>query len=541
MERFEEKERLRKDNIENQRQEISEELSFKPAISKLGQSMRGREDVNEINRAWERERDEKLNRLREMKEEKEMVEEVFKPKLNPRTLKIINKKKAKDNNLSLEESFERKEFLRQQRVAEMTEDYFGQIAPMTPKITAQAAKIMRDGSVTDRLYQLSFKMNEKKQEISMQQLEEEKRLYDFNPKINLTDIERDDTVYEDLFHKEEHFRMKRYERLEKLLERENMLHYPKINPVSEEIASRLPVSSKERLLIRPEKKDSPNKLNLSFKPQINEKSKLIEEEKPRNEDRITQLLNFEKKKKQAIEEKRKEKSEKEMEECTFRPSISAIPSKNLNKSFNDRVVSWDNKRKARMEKERREKSVQEMRECTFKPVIERMKPDEFSKSMGEESAIEPVGFDDFVQRQVEAREKKKNSVREIKYGENWKNEITVPKEFTFNQKTSQIKALRKPMTPQTSKILESEEIDRLEESFNDIYDQNLSNLDTSDFLPQGLFSTRSTHGFLEFASIPQPTPSGLKLEDIAESNEYDSHFDLTSPSDEWLKRSMLKE
>ena len=63
-----------------------------------------------------------------------MVEEIFKPKLNPRTLKIINKKKNREN-ISLEESFERKEFLRQQRVAEMTEDYFCQISPFTPNIT----------------------------------------------------------------------------------------------------------------------------------------------------------------------------------------------------------------------------------------------------------------------------------------------------------------------------------------------------------------------------------------------------------------------
>ncbi|KAF0984976.1 hypothetical protein FDP41_000015 [Naegleria fowleri] len=562
VERFEEQERLRRDTLDTIRTELNEEPSFRPSISKLGQEMKGREDVSQVNRTWLSERDEKLNKLREMKEEREMEEEIFKPKLNPRTLKIIERKKASlKENLSLEEAFERKEFLRQQRVQEMAEEQFESMVPGTPKITAQAAKMIRDGSVSDRLYQLSFKMSEKKQEISLQHLEEEKKMFDFNPKINWSEFERDEPVYDDLYHQEENSRIKRVERMEKLLEKENLLHHPRINPVSEEIASRLPHSSKERLLSSGNKtpKGSPVKLELTFKPRINEKSKLIEGDKSQSvEERITQLLNYDKKKRQILEEKRKEKDEKEMEECTFKPNVLANPkTQSLQKTFADRLIFWDKKRKAKLEQERKEKTLQELKQCTFKPAIDRIKQEDLSKL---ENDSEPLGYEEFVQRQIEAREKKKNASKVINYGENWKNEITIPKEFTFGQKTAVIKSLRKPLTPQTSRIMEPEDKDKsFEVQYREVYhiddemNRDSDNLDV--FPPQGLFSTKNTLSILEgtagsasssssLNSSANPLLSQLNYLASPHSTEKDLSLsdlkDYPSPTNEWVKRSKQK-
>ncbi|KAG2381568.1 hypothetical protein C9374_005952 [Naegleria lovaniensis] len=562
VERFEEQERLRRDTLDTIRSELNEEPSFKPSISKMGQEMKGREDVSQVNRSWLSERDEKLNKLRELKEEQEMEEEIFKPKLNPRTLKIIERKKASlRENLSLEEAFERKEFLRQQRVQEMAEEQFGTMVPGTPKITAQAAKMIRDGSVSDRLYQLSFKMSEKKQEMSLQHLEDEKKMFDFNPKINWNEFEREEPVYDDLYHQEENSRIKRVERMEKLLEKENLLHHPRINPVSEEIASRLPHSSKERLLSSGSKtpKGSPIKMELTFKPRINEKSKLIESDKSQSvEERITQLLNFDKKKKQSLEEKRKEKDEKEMEQCTFKPNVLANPkTHSLQKTFADRLIFWDKKRKAKLEQERKEKTLQELKQCTFKPTIDRIKQDDLTKL---ENDSEPLGFDDFIQRQIEAREKKKHASRVINYGENWKHETTVPKEFTFGQKTAVIKSLRKPLTPQTSKIMEPEDMDKsFELQYREVYhvvDEARRDSESMEvFPPQGLFSTKSTLSILEGTAGSSSPPSSLnsssnpllsQLNYLASPHSTEKDLSLSdlkdypSPTNEWMKRSKQK-
>ena len=271
--------------------------------------------------------------------------------------------------MPFEEYLGKKEMDRQKALMKKTEDHYNSMVPAQPRITQRAAEIVREGSVSDRLYEESFKLSERKLEIQQQKQMQEQIMYEFQPRINTLDIDRGDShVFDHLLKREEQAKMKKQENMEKLLAKEKQLHHPKINPVSEEIASRLPSSSQERLLQTTKQVRQEHDPNWTFRPEINKKSKQIESEKSGFIDvqsRIDRLYNHEKKKKEKIRQLRSEFEMKELEECTFVPKMKKADIRVA--PFEERTTTWEKKRKAKMARERAVIDRKSMQECTFRP------------------------------------------------------------------------------------------------------------------------------------------------------------------------------
>lgn len=513
----------------------------------------------------EKERLEKLEKKQRMKlPSEELQEETFAPKLNPNTLKIVEKMKQQKRDrggMPVEEYLEKKEKDRQRALLKKTEEHFNNLAPGQPRITQRAAEIIREGSVSDRLYEESFKLNEKKLEIQQQKQLQEQYMYEFQPRINTLDIDRGDSlVFDHLLEREQQLKAKKRENMEKLLEKERQLHHPKINPVSEEIASRLPNSSQERLLqaTKPLKRDySPS---WTFRPKINQKSKQIELEKTGNVDfqsRIDRLYNHEKKKKEKILQLKSEYEQRELEECTFSPRMNQAEVRVA--SFEERTSNWEKKRRAKMAREREVVEKKSMEECTFRPITNAekrlyesaLRAGHSSDSLLNGSLDDPIGFEEFVQRQREARAMKEQSVKGVfTTGEKWRNEITVPKEFNLGMKRStSIKSLRKPLSPSRNVsrgLIEDSDDDSGREGATSIQDadktkeKTISNEDSLDVPPQGLFSSMSSFKILEGLNHLYQSPTKSSNKDSRNQTANTFLIMETTSSEEWAKRNFLK-
>merc|ERR1719181_1231832 len=109
-----------------------------------------------------------------------------------------------------------------------------------------------------------------------------------------------------------------------------MLHYPRINAMSDLIAQQLPETSVERLLKPKTVWQAPSEEesdpNLTFKPHVNPRSVAINNQKlARGEvgaDRNEYLFQKDEENKYRMEQARKRALDKEMEECTFQPNIN---------------------------------------------------------------------------------------------------------------------------------------------------------------------------------------------------------------------------
>jgi hypothetical protein len=464
--------------LENERLEKLEQMqkaketvfTYKPIISKASQEILegyNRGDIVEINKEWAEMREQRLEWLRTHKLEKELYEETFVPKLNPKTLKIIEKLKEKKKRLRdgmpFEEYLKKRENERQKELLKKREKHLSETAPGRPKISLMSAELVREGSVSDRLYEESFKLNEKKLNYQQRQLREQ-ITYSFQPNISSYNIKRDGSpVFEHLLKKEELSRLKKAEEMERLLEKEKELHHPKINPVSEEIASRLPYSTKERLLQTPKHVAREPSPNWTFHPEINKRSAQIEEERRGRRDtlsRIERLYKQDKMKKDKLKQLRTEFEQKELEECTFNPKTIRV--KRDTQPLWQRCKNWEDKRKAKISRERAFVEKKDLEECTFRPWVNTEFRINETSSRHNRSADfsyldgieDPLGFDEFVQRQREARILKEQRKSEVfSTDEKWKNEITIPKEFNLGTKRpGAIKSLKKPLSPSELKI-----------------------------------------------------------------------------------------
>jgi hypothetical protein len=579
-----EKERVEK--LEQMQKAKEDNYTHKPVISKMSQDLAtgDRSDIVQVNRTWVDHREHRLNALRDKKIEEELEEETFAPRLNPNTYKIVNRmrqqKKRDDEGVPFEDYLEKKEVERQIQIQKKTEEHFQNLISKTPKITQRAAEIVREGSVSDRLYEQSFKLNEKRLEYTKQKQMQEQMEYDFTPKV-LTAGGREEPVYDHLLKKEEEKRQKKKENMQKLIEREKELHHPKINPVSEEIASRLPDSTRVRLLKKFNTASTTE--SFPFKPEINSKSRQMAVERSGSGmNRIDRLYNIERKKREKLRQLRTMSEQKELEHCTFQPKTKTADYHA--KPFNERSKQWEHKKKQKIARERAVVESKSMQECTFKPNtnaerrLHEMKSEPMSplpstpggvgNTTGASTIEDPLGFDEFVQRHKEARQKKEQSGKGVFVtGSRWQNRLTVPKEFHLGQKRPHIRALRKPLSPSQQKRMEdmdlqdyySEDDDEEETRILDSTDNSSIHSSSSgeeedsiiDLLnevpPQGLFSSRSSVSILEgmhhiyqtpnsnstgTTGTVSPTRATVKHKNVLSSHSY--------TSEEWLKRAKQK-
>jgi len=334
---------------------------------------------------------------------------------------------------------------------------------------------------------------------------------------------------------------------------------PELNSLSLEIASRLPSTSKERLLNKPNVPRTYEQY--PFKPQLNKKSLVIDSEKNRFEtfeERVNEMYKKTTNVQKKIEEKKKEFMEKEMEGCTFSPDVSRSVNKvNIRgRTISDRAAAWEMRRQQKLMRGKIQMEEKKMQNCTFNPNTARI------KVSSPKNTIEALGVEEFVSRQKIAREKKNEMEKVFKTGDKWKNQITIPKEFSFGSKDGiKIKSLQKPVTQtlankktnyfdssmdqgkEPSMILHDGAL-RYDEDENNLV-TNISTFDKQekqflapDVPPQGLFSSKTTFSILDCSA---GSPSQQSNSENG-SSVLQSLINLSiSPSKEWMKRSKQKE
>jgi hypothetical protein len=554
-------EKERTDRLERLRRMTEPKFDFKPKISRASEDMASsRVTYHEITQNISKE--ERLNAIRKRLSQQDGEEHTFAPKLSNRTVKIVSRmKERRPQGMAIEDYLERKDLERQRQLLEMAESKHNrdEFYSYTPRITEQAAQIVRQGSVTDRLYEESYRINEKKRQFQQSLMQESQ--FQFQPQINRYRYEEQDEsdaheaipIHDSLLLKSQMNKMKQRDRMIELERRERELHNPRINPVSAAIASRLPHTSKDRLIDKP-RSASAHKRTISnipvdsrrsktpkakgekafdFKPVINRKSVQLESRKNQDFDsRVHQWHLNEKRKNEKLIKERRIKEEQEVKECTFEPRKYSKPESHrhslLSKSFDDRNTQWDRRRKAKIFREQTQRYMNEVKGCTFKPVLNVGPPSSVQQQQQQQqqqqnisyydhtpALLEPLGFEEFVTRQHDARQRKAESEKRVQAatGSKWRNQLTVPKEFNLGQKNrAHIRSLAPIISPNTKYRLDERiEWNDYSTSFDE-FDDDERIIEDSDQMdqdlmldvipPQGLFSSRSSIRILNSVTTP---------------------------------------
>jgi len=399
---------------------------------------------------------------------------------------------------------------------------------------------------------------------------------------NVNSVSED--IHEDLFKRNEVLAIKK-----KLVEQDqrdaekNVFFRPKINPVSKAIASNLGSTAQERLL-GSKKSMSPKRstevpVTYSFKPEINEHSRKIEEaaSSPRGAlARINNLYKKEEQKQQEIKALQQVQLDKELQNCTFSPSTRAPYVEYNPQKFNERVMQWDYKRKNRLQKERQEVEKKEMEQCTFKPNTQLDANNPNASLMKQQAAEEPVGFEQFIFRQKHARKIKEQTSKVFATGEKWKNELTVPVEFSIGKHGNRghVSALSKPASPRTEsastvhamllkynllqvdtdydygngngEYYEGNGQEGTDDGYGEeFYEQegnnvHASEIDTANIPPQGLFSSPMTGNMMQgntrsSENVSSGSPNSSTKQPKSPSTN-SKEIVTQMPSPEWMRR-----
>eukprot|EP00996_Jenningsia_fusiforme_P000060 NODE_1026_length_1754_cov_25.787097_g905_i0.p1 GENE.NODE_1026_length_1754_cov_25.787097_g905_i0~~NODE_1026_length_1754_cov_25.787097_g905_i0.p1 ORF type:complete len:510 (-),score=118.56 NODE_1026_length_1754_cov_25.787097_g905_i0:224-1573(-) len=354
--------------------------------------------------------------------------------------------------------------------------------PGTPRITHYAAQMQRPGTVGDRLYELW---------LSKMTLKNEAKGDDgpssgcgmgdddctYTPAITrqASAMPRGASVFEDMLARHEYTRnLQTQQRADALWEEDVEAHRPLINPVSQEIAARLPETSTERLLRTPLREGRLNSGNMADDARTtryarDSVSSSLGAATPSLE-RVESMYMKEERKKEKLERMRQRKEAGVMAECTFRPntlrSRSLSPSsRHASTPLHERSMNWARRRDIKLEEERLRREALEVASCTFNPdtrcagnfslnslnvAMESLDVPDLSHHQLSSDAADPNpwGFGEFVHRQQEARERKAaaqqraNSVS----GKGWRNKVTVPQPFRLGSgHSTPIKALQRPI------------------------------------------------------------------------------------------------
>uniref|UniRef100_A0A7S1KPF8 Uncharacterized protein n=1 Tax=Percolomonas cosmopolitus TaxID=63605 RepID=A0A7S1KPF8_9EUKA len=353
----------REGRLEQQRQQHMSQYKFKPEVSENSRNLvPQRPDILEVEQRWSEMKSQKLTTARDVRQQEEMRNLRETPQLSDRTMKLLRSINYRFPNQSIPDYHAAKELERAGKIQSLQEEHMRKTMRDKPTISQLSKKLVkkleREGSVSDRLYQESFKRNmerEMRAREAATAAEErdslstnDERRYTFRPDqsgnraYSFSDTESISTnasnrnIYQDLVRKGRDIEMKRQMQMEFLAAKEKQLHNKsKINPVSAEIASRLPTSSKDRLYSYNRKKKSIEEHNeeFTFKPKINDKSREMIRDydyqtgtssSPRGGDsstRIERLYSMDQRKRERIKTLQKHYEQLEISECTFKPDL----------------------------------------------------------------------------------------------------------------------------------------------------------------------------------------------------------------------------
>eukprot|EP00756_Hemistasia_phaeocysticola_P036365 Hpha_TRINITY_DN16639_c1_g1::TRINITY_DN16639_c1_g1_i1::g.183604::m.183604 len=533
-ERFAEQEEYRKQQALRARAAgVDEEpkYTFRPHITKRARSATSRVQSPRASRTkpgggrgggemWQSKRDAKLEKLRSSQLLDELSEVKDAPTINERSERLVERRRARDRAVhgpsrgphythadSLLERDRLSKLQRWERYRERMEDE----QPGNPKITPFAAQMDRShlGNVTERLYDQSFEREERRSMLSSRHSDLGECYHSPRITAHAAAIRRGMPVEDDLLGRHDRSRREKDEHMSALINRERDLHVPVINPISDEIAARLPHTPRERLYSNKTDYSRLRQEHLAAGQQPpggqqqsmqNSQSNLPAARRSAGKRsrsapatgadtdnsfyrRIELRRDQTDRKMRAL---RQDAEERALKECTFQPRANLSPgsARRLSKggTVHQRAAKWQQRREEKLRDERARRDEEETRNCTFIPNKHRIEAATPAQqlttphSSAHPSALPPAvavednpawegppdtalyggsgrawGYDEFVERHREARRQQmERDEGTFMTGRGWRNEATVPQEFALGRRDQGrvgVNALRKPLSP----------------------------------------------------------------------------------------------
>ncbi|CAK9020490.1 Hypothetical protein SCF082_LOCUS14933, partial [Durusdinium trenchii] len=438
------------------------------------------------------ERRQQRENLRVEQEEAKTREQVReKPEINPNSARIAAEGRVRGGDLghALHAEAEAQRLNKEM----LAKEHFEGSMLATPAITKQAAELVREGSVGDRLYQQAVAKNNQKSDAHQQKARP--------PKENAEVISHAEALYRSALDakraREEAERL----RQSKLRQKAK----PRLTKKTKQIAADLGQTSRERLLKDKRKTDSSLRelrraLDLdedcTFKPVINPHSKKIlemargEPDSPSDpatrpdlacpseassstHDRLYNEHTVRQARRESVEKNQlRSKEQEEVEQCTFKPQITHFAPieedrKDDQQDIVDRLNEWQRHRSERLEHQRKLKETEDLgEEYTFAPKTnatatrrrssghKQSKPAQADRAS---SVKAQPGFDGFIERQRRAREEKQR-IAQAQAGAStskWSNRITVPigpKLGTAQRKEEEPQSVTQERVPRTRAV-----------------------------------------------------------------------------------------
>ena len=349
--------------------------------------------------------------------------------------------------------------------------YASQEVPAKPDITAKASRLVSDRPAADRLYDDAI---QRKAEQTLLQ-NELRTLVDES--LELTHQPVITPRAQQLRRKEGHTAsIDLYDQAVKLraakeTERELVAHHekemakkkaPRIDPVSDMIAGRLPESATERLIKPKGKKvltEGPSSELGRHKSEAKRRAASAS-----SSQRLLELHAESYRRKAKKLELAQTAELKEVEGCTFQPVIKKVDRylahETVHKDVSERALHWAQRREQRIQELAEDKSIREKENCTFTPTVNSKKP-EHNVLNGNSGGLQLYGGDgkawgyhEYLERQHAARQMKLDqTAREaavFSHGTHWTGKVTLPSpprlSSTSPVHSSQIFAQRSPVS-----------------------------------------------------------------------------------------------
>uniref|UniRef100_A0A7S2RTL8 Uncharacterized protein n=1 Tax=Mucochytrium quahogii TaxID=96639 RepID=A0A7S2RTL8_9STRA len=375
-----------------------------------------------------------------------------KPEINKNSVRLAQERgRSEDVGLAL---YADAEFQRVSREI-LVEEQWDDVNCHRPAITKQAAKLVRHGNISDRLYQAAVEKNASLSPKPVQKPPRSLTESTVRRQRNEQAIKCSENLYQRALESQ-----KAKERACAAQEaRLRKQARPRLSIKSRQLAAETGLSSKERLLQQQSSLREAARRNsravdgeaaeLTFKPKINPHSRKILEEvsvdggasmdgvsssTTSTHDRLYHESTARKERRLTLEKNSLESKDREiLEECTFQPSITPfLPVEEARKdqSVVDRLAEWEEQRSQRIEQQRKLKQMQSLgKEYTFAPKINGR------TSQKPISQYAQRGVDQYVERQRRAREERdrKNEAKQPKL--KWKHKVTVPVGPTLTTET----------------------------------------------------------------------------------------------------------
>lgn len=349
---------------------------------------------------WERKRTEKVERLRrEQRDREEETLSASKTKLSRGSTCILNQESRKsDTSTNVIERLQEMGQKYQSRLEDATKKCNHE-HPFHPHIDNHSRNLARQGSASERLYNLAkqhkVKLEEKTRNVLEQAAYDSKtgeRLH--NPRINRKSekirydvpiVERMSAMAIEYSRKKEKLRKQEEDQVKM------MQNKKKIDGKSAKICEKL--KHQGRLLRNNYQKAKAMPCEAKSTSDDSEHTRRVSREEANLLYRRQSAWNLQRQEKTI--QLRKEQEEREMKECQSNLRLSDFdfdfesrPS-DINSSFYKKSIKWAQQREKKILKDQKQRSIQELDECTFRPTIHGMPSYPSETESDESSQIEP--------------------------------------------------------------------------------------------------------------------------------------------------------